>query len=361
MENGFITTEMTQVLQKMVREVVNDPSTYYGSKLIPSVQLPTETVYTEVVEATGGLTKPHAIGTDPEYISSFGTRIQEFKAPSWRESIHYDEKKILHLRELGKNDRSGRGIRQRITLDVDRLNRRLEARIEKLRWDAIFAGGFDYMGKTFSYGLPAGLQVLPLGQNWSTDGINANSSANPLLDIRYWVLGGYAPFRKYKFAKMVINPNTARWILDNTNVQSLVKTYFSAENFGAYELNKTIQMLIPGAPEIVIYDGWYQDESVVNGKVTVGDAIYFIPDGKIFFEQGNLPDGDKIGEFVQGIHLAEGTIDAPGFGKFLVIDDNTAPGTKGGPKNPYIDLVSGVNGGVKLDRPFDVCTATVYS
>ena len=45
--------------------------------------------------------------------------------------------------------------------------------------------------------------------------------------------------------------------------------------------------------------------------------------------------------------------------RILVIEDNTAPGTKGGPMNPYIDLVAGVYGGVKLDRGFDVLTAKV--
>jgi hypothetical protein len=68
-----------------------------------------------------------------------------------------------------------------------------------------------------------------------------------------------------------------------------------------------------------------------------------------------------IGEFVQGVHLASGTPDEPGFGKFLIVDENIAPGTKGGPKNPYLDLISGVYGGVKLDRPFDVLTAKVIS
>lgn len=359
MENQWITDEYTSVLQKLIKEVVNDPTTYMGSKYLPSIALPTSKIRTEVIEATGGLTNEHVVGTDPKYIQSFGTRVQEYKAPKYKEAIHYDEDKILYLRELGQNGLNIRGIRQYINQDIDRLNRRLEARIEKLRWDAIFNGGFDYQGKSFSFGIPSANTAAPVSAVWSSDGTSANNSSNPILDIRYWVLGGLAAFRKYKVSKMVMNPNTARWILDNSNTTSLVSTYFSAENFGAYELNKTLQMLIPGCPEVVIYDGWYQEETLVNNKITVGDAIYFIPNGKIFFEVSNLPGGDKIGEFVQGVHLAEGSVDAPGYGKFLVIDDNTAVGTKGGPKNPYIDLVSGVYGGVKLDRAFDVLTANV--
>lgn len=358
MSNTWITAEYTQELQKLIQEVVNDPSTYLGAKYLPSVALPVNEVFTEVVEATGGLTNEHTVGTDPKYIESFGTRVQNYIPPKYKEAIHYDEAKILFLRKLGDNGRNVRGIRQYINLDIDRLNRRIEARIEKQRWDALFTGGFTYFGKTFSFGIPASLKAVPLGQVWSNDGINANGSANPVVDLRYWLLGGYAPFRKYKFSKMVMNPNTVRWILDNSNVQSLVKTYFSAENFGAYELNKTLQVLIPGLPEAVEYAGWYQTESKnSDGKIVVSDAQYFIPDGEIFFLQENLPGGDKLGEFQQTLHLADGTIDNPGMGKFLVIDDKTVENKK----NPYLDLIGGVYGGVNLQRAFDVCTAKVVT
>ena len=361
MASEFFTDEHTEILQKLVREVVNDPSTYMGSKFLPSVALPVNKIRVEVVEASGGLTNAHVPGTDPKYIEDFGTRVQEFIPPKWKEAIHWDEERILYLRELGQNDRSKRGIRQYIDIAVDKLNRRLEARIEKLRWDAIFDGGYSWFGKTVSFGIPAANLATPIGAVWSTGGPTpiANDAAEPLEDIRYWTMGGLAPYRKYKVSKMYMNPNTARFILDNANVQSLVSRYFSNDVFGKYELNKTLQLLIPGSPEVVIYDGWYQSESLVGGKVTVSDAIYFIPDGKIFFEVSNLPGGDVIGEWVQSVHLAEGTIDNPGYGKFLVVDDNTTPGSKGGPKNPFVDLVAGVYGGPKLDRPFDVLTADV--
>lgn len=360
MTNNFVTNEHTAVLQKLVREVVNDPSTYLGSKFIPSIAIPARRIRTEVIEASGGLTNEHVVGTQPKYIQSFGSRVQEFEAPAYKEAIHYDEKKILYLRELGQNDPSKRGIRQYIDNDVDRLNRRLEARMEKSRWDAILDGQFTYVGATVSFGIPSGNRVTP-SVVWSSDGINVNNSADPIKDLRNWVFGGTAAFRKYKITKMIISPNTARWILDNTNVQSLVKSYFSAENYGSYDVNKTLQLLIPGCPEVEIYDGWYQTESVdSNGKITVSDAIYFLRDGYIFFEC-KLPGGDKIGEFVQGLHLASGSIESPGHGKFLVIDENTAPGTKGGPANPYLDILAGVYGGVKMDRPFDVLTAKVIA
>lgn len=358
--NEFFTDEYTEVIQKLIREIVNDPSTYMGAKYLPSVALPVNKVRTEVIEASGGLTEEHRPGTNPKYIQSFGTRVQEYQPPFYKEAIHYDEERILFLRQLGNNARNVRGVQQYIDIDVDRLNRRIEARIEKQRWDTIFNGGFSWMGKTISFGIPAGNEASPVGQDWSTNGTSQNDSANPIVDLRYWIMGGLSQFRKYVVTKIVMNPNTARWLLDNANTRAYLTSYGANPSIGSYDINKILQFLIPGLPPVEIYNGWYQSESVVNGKITVSDAIYFIPDGKIFFET-SLPGGDKIGEFMQTVHLASGSIDSPGYGKFLVIEDNTQPGTKGGPSNPYMDLIGGVYGGVKLDRAFDVLTATVYS
>jgi hypothetical protein len=363
--NEFFTNEYTSIIQKLVQEIVNDPTTYLGAKYIPSVALPVDRVRVEIIEASGGLTMEHAVGTDPKYIQSFGTRVQEFAPPAYKESIHYDEKKILHLRQVGQNDPSKRGIRQYIDLDIDRMNRRLEARIELLRWNSIFQGAFPYLGNVFSYGIPTGNTAVPLGAVWSLDGINPNNSANPIADIRYWVTGGLATFRKYRIKRLVMNPNTARWVLENANTKAYLSSIGANPNISEWNLPKLIAFLIPGGPEVVIYDGWFQDETVStgtnpsnNGRVTVGNAVYFIPDGGIFFEC-TLPSGDTIGEFVQGLNLASGTMESPGFGKFLVVEECIAPGTRGGPKNPFIDITSGVYGGVNLYRSFDVLTANV--
>lgn len=358
MTNSFISNEHTEQLQKLVQEVVNDPTTYLGSKYMPSVAIPVRKIRVEVIEASGGLTNEHVIGADPTYIQSFGTRVQEYEPPAYKEAIHYDEKRILYLRELGDNGRNKRGIRQYIDKDIDRLNRRLEARIEKLRWDTIFNGGFSYMGTTISFGIPAGNRATP-GAVWSSnDCATPNNSSNPINDIRNWVMGGTSAFRKYNITKIVMNPNTSRTMLQNTNTLSYLTSYGANPAMTGLEINKVLALLVPGCPPVEVYAGWYQSETTVAEKLTVSDATYFIPNGKIFFEC-SLPGGDMIGEFVQGLNLASGSLDAPGTGKFLVVDENIAPGTKGGPKNPFIDLVAGVYGGPKLDRAFDVLTADV--
>mgnify|MGYP003600905633 CR=1 FL=1 len=358
--NEFLTNEYTSVVKKLIKEVVNDPSTYMGSKYLPSVVMPVARVRTEIVEASGGMTQEHLPGTNTKYIERAGNRVQEFTPPFYKEAIHYTEKDILFWRELGQNMTNIRGVQQRIDIDMDRLNRRIEARIESQRWLSIFNGGFSWMGETVSFGIPGVNTAVPIGAAWSLDGVTANNAANPVMDLRYWVSGGLSYFRKYKITGIVMNPNTARWVLDNINTRTYVASYGANPAVGGYDINRVLKFLIPGLPDIVEYDGWYQDESVVNGKLVVSDANYFIPDGKIFFETA-LPGGDKIGEFVQTLNLATGSLAEPGAGKFLVVEDCTAPGSKGGPSNPYVDIIGGVYGGVSLDRPFDVLTATVYT
>lgn len=356
MANEFFTDDYTSVLQKLIREVVNDPSTYLGAKYLPSVTESVVKIRNEVVEATGGATSEHLPGTDPTYVQTGGSRVQEFTPGYYKEVVLYDEPKILYLRQLGQNDPSKRGIRQKIDLDMDMLNRRIETRIELLRWDAIFSGGFTFMGTTVSFGFPSVNRVNPTVR-WSTDGIVANNSANPVIDLRYWLTGGYGPYRKYKVNEIVMNPNTARWILDNTNTRSFLESIGANPNIGKWDINTVLQFLIPGLPPVTIYNGWYQNQVVTNGRIVVSDGIYVVPDGYIFFD--TMPMGDRLGNFVQTLHLASGSMDSPGVGKFLIPEECIAPGTRGGPKNPFVEITGGVYGGPNIERGFDVLTAYV--
>lgn len=80
--NEFLTNEFTEVISKLIKEVVNDPTTYRGAKYLPSVSQPVRKIRAEIIEANGGLTQEHEPGTNPKYIQSFGTRVQEYEAPA---------------------------------------------------------------------------------------------------------------------------------------------------------------------------------------------------------------------------------------------------------------------------------------
>jgi hypothetical protein len=355
----FFAEEHTRVLQEVIREIEVDPSEYLGSKYMPAKEEAATTIFVDVWEARGGLTKEHTLGTDPQSVPKRAFRTQEFSPGAYKEFIRFNEKDILRLRQLGQNDQSQRGIRQHLNENALVLNNRIEARMELIRWQAIFNGTYVYEGKIVDFGKPAAHDVAP-GAPWllqPSAGVTvANPAATPIQDLRYWLMGGYASFRKYKITKIIMNPNTARGILDNPNVQSLIQSRFAAETYKMHDINEVISFLVPGAPPIEVYQGWYQEETInpSSGLISVGDAIYFIPDGRVFFEC-QLPGDNKIGEVVMTLSLANGTVDSPAPGKFLLVDEHI----EDRPGNPYIDIFGGFYGGPKLKRAFDVLTATV--
>jgi hypothetical protein len=344
----------TRVLQEMIREIETDPAEYLGAKYMPAIEIPSTSVFVDVLEARGGLTKEHTLGNDPQSVPRRQFRTQQYSPGAYKEFIRFNEADILRLRELGQNDQSQRGIRQHLNENALVLNNRVEARMELLRWQAILNGTYVYDGKTVDFGKPGNHDVAPTVP-WLI-GANANPLATPVQDLRYWIMGGYAPFRKYKKTKCIMNPNTARGVLDNPNVQSLIQTRFAAESYKLHDINAVLGFLIPGMPPVEIYEGWYQSESVdaTTGVITVGDAIYFIPDGRIFFEC-KLPNDNKVGDVVMSLSLANGSVESPVPGKFLLVDEHI----EDRPGNPYIDLFSGFYGGPRLKRGFDVLTATV--
>lgn len=350
--------EHTRILQEVIREIEVDPTEFLGVKYLPSVEIPSNTVFVDVLEARGGLVQEHTLGADPKASTRRQFRTQQFSPGAYKEFIRFNEGDILRLRELGKNDQSQRGIRQHLNENALVLNNRIEARMEYLRWQAIFTGAYVYDGKTINFGVPSANQVSPSvswGQVVSGNYVT-NPGSNPVQDMRFWVLGGYAPFRKYKITKIIMNPNTARVVLDNASVQSLIQYRFAAETYKMHDINAVMGFLVPGIPQIEVYGGWYQTESsdATSGQTTVSNAVYFIPDGKIFFE-AKLPDNNKIGDMVMTLSLANGSIDNPAPGKFVLVDEHI----EDHPGNPYIDLIGGFYGAPRLKRYMDVLTASV--
>jgi hypothetical protein len=344
----------TRILQEMIREIEVDPATFLGAKYMPAIEIPSTSVFVDVLEARGGLTQEHTLGNDPKSVPRRQFRTQQYAPGAYKEFIRFGEADILRLRELGQNDQSQRGIRQHLNENALVLNNRVEARMELLRWQAILNGTYVYDGKTVDFGKPGSHDVTPLIPWMIAGAVNIN--ATPIQDMRYWVMGGYAPFRKYKITKLIMNPNTARAVLDNPNVQSLIQSRFASETYKMHDINAVMSFLIPGMPPIEIYQGWYQTESVdpTSGLITVSDAVYFIPDGRMFFEC-KLPNDNKVGDVVMSLSLANGSVENPVPGKFLLVDEHI----EDRPGNPFIDLISGFYGGPRLKRGFDVLTGTV--
>lgn len=355
----LISPAYTRALGEVIREIEPDPNLYRGAQYMPAVERPTNNVYVDVWERTGGATLEHTLDTDPLNIQKKGFRTMQFSAGAYREGLRYGESDILRLRELGTNDLTKRGIQQHLEENAKRLNLRIETRMELLRWQVIFNGAYVYDGKSIDFGIPSANNVAPIA-NWATGSgatLAPNASADPINDLRFWLMGGYDTFRLYTVKKLVMNPNTARMILSNPKVQTQIYPAIQGGRLQDYNLNGILGFLLPGMPEVDVYNGTYLAESIdpITGRITTGAATYFIPDGKIFFET-NLPDGNKIGEIQMTLNLSNGSIEAPTAGKFVVTDQRGLANVQ----NPYLALYAGFNGGPALTRSFDLLTASVF-
>lgn len=356
--SSVFAAEHTRMLNEVIREIEVDPTEFLGVKYLPTTEMAVTSIFVDVLEARGGLVQEHTLGADPKAAQRRQFRTQQFAPGAYKEFIRFGEDDILRLRELGKNDQSQRGIRMHLNENALVMNNKIEARIEYLRWQAIFNGSYTYDGRVINFGVPSQNQVSPTN-SWGqvvSGAYVSNPAATPIQDLRYWILGGYSPFRKYKITKIIMNPNTARVVLDNVNVQSLIQYRFASESYKMHDINNVLSFLIPGMPQVEVYGGWYQNESVnaTTGQITVTDAVFFIPDGKIFFEC-KLPDNNKIGDFCSTLSLANGSIDNPAPGKFVLVDEHI----EDHPGNPYIDLIGGIYGAPRLKRYQDVLTASV--
>ena len=356
----LISPAYTRALGQVMREIEPDPAQFLGIKYMPAVERPTNDVYIDIWERSGGMTLESGIEQDTQAIQKKNFRTEKFSAGAYREMIRFGESDILRLRELGSNDLSKRGIQMHIEENMRRLNNRLETRMEFLRWSTIFSGSYVYDGRTVDFGVPGQNTVSPV-VNWATvsGGVpTANPAADPISDLRFWLTGGYDVYRIYGPVKsIVMNPNTARMIINNSKVQSQILPAITGGRLQTYDVNGILNFLVPGLPNVEIYSGTYLAETMdpVTGKITTGNATYFIPDGKIFFEVGLY--GDKIGEIAMTLNLSNQSIDAPASGKYLLTD---MTGLQSMTRAPYMALVSGFNGGPVLSRPFDVLTATVF-
>jgi hypothetical protein len=357
----LISPAYTRALGEVIREIEPDPALYRGIQYMPAVERPTDDVYVDVWEATGGATLEHTLDTDPLNIQKKAFRTLQFSAGKYRESIRFGESDILRLRRLGTADLSQRGIQQHLEENARRLNTRIETRMEMLRWQAIFNGSYIYDGRVIDFGVPALNSVAPTTV-WATRDASgrlvSNDASNPVLDLRFWTMGGYDIFRKYQIRKMVMNPNTSRMFIESKAVQQLIAPAITGGFVRTYDINGVLSYVIPGIPEVDVYAGTYFNETIdpVTGKISVSTSQYFIPDGKIYFET-NLPDNNRIGEIAMTLNLSNGDIGAPASGKFVITDQRGLADVA----NPSMKLVSGFNGGPALTRSFDLLTATVFS
>jgi hypothetical protein len=349
-------------------------SEYFPDEMLPAV----EKIWVDVVDGVIGIAQDYTYGTEVSEVAKLGNQIYEFIAPAVRDKFLFNETDMLFRRELGNPNISSRGILQRISLNSLNAYGRLLNKKKTMISNMVFNGTYTFSPNigspvTVSAGIPAANNATPTVAPWlvlsssgSTHGTYVpNNNANPISDLLYW-FSTYPTFiRMLPFIrKMIMNPITANAFINNSNTQAYINRVIT--NQSVFDRNQkmdiglAVRYFLPIFDiEVVIDATSYMTNQV--WAASNNTAIYFIPTGKIFFGVDVGAYGGTLGDFCMIGAIQNGGFQNPQPGMFIVLEDFTAPAAgNGGMEQPYLKMVSGFNGGVRIRRPYDILTATVH-
>lgn len=345
---GTIGQRETAVIAAVVDEITAKPAQGVGLKLMPVTAHPEWLIYHEKVSGFGGLLAERVIGEQGKVGDASSSETFEFSPGAYQEVKRFTEKDLIQLRRLGSIGE--RGVTGLTAGAMDFMGRagedlkfKLNNRLNKLAWDTLFNGTYQYQGLTkYNFNVPAGNTVFA-ATDWS---IAATST--PFTDL-WTILNTNATFFKYIVTKFYINPVTAASMLNSTQARDLIKNNANAVG----DINKMAQILYPGLPEFeVVKDAW-QDQSTVAGKIVNGAAQYFVPDYKILCQADF--SGAMYGQYGElsmtyNINDPSASVENPAMGIYSFVDEQGLLQRKA----PYVEVVTGFNGGSNLMRSNDV-------
>lgn len=377
---GFTVNNYNTIISQVITEVYDNAPETSLAQIFPFSQYPASNVVIDVFAAPGGLIAPYQYGTAVGEVPKIGNRTYEFSGIPYRGYINIDERDLTFWRDLGNPDISARGILQRLTMYSMQAKVITNNRINLIR-SSIFNNGINYYNNsnplsTVSYQIPTYNQVSsvtdPVNQwgtvNTTTNAYTVNPNANPIFDLYYYTKA-YLPwitkFQQIRKCKMIMNPITEALIIQNPNVQkqiAILQTAPGTFNDARSHHNAEFVMkaLIPGLECEVMVDGssyLLQNSDVTwnpNGSGFTSTPVaqqYFIPSGSILFAIDVEDHGGRLGEFVFTTSIQNGGFIEAQAAPWYIIEDLTAPGTRGGPLNPSIQLDFGFAGGLQPYHP----------
>lgn len=353
---GVLNDRHRHIITAVVEEVsAKGAKSGVALQLMPIVDVPAAVLEHEIISAYGGLTGERALNASGKPISGPSSYSKVYEPGFYQESILFTENDLLRLRKLGTiGDRGVTGLTGGELNWIDRaakkLKLRMENRLHKLAWDAIFTGQYSFGGAVkYSFGIP-GANALTAATAWSTPSVG-----KPFEDLL--VLLKTSPvLRKYQgmIKALVINPNTEAVMIQ----RALEAKYITNNNVMNADINEIAKFAAPGLPKIEVVNDVWQDETVsAAGVVTLGDAQFMVPDNKVLvvidFNKGDVlfPEYGQL-QLTENMNAPGATVERPATGLYTFVDEKGLEQRK----SPFVELVSGFNGGPNLMRPFDVFT-----
>jgi len=352
--SGLIDSRHRRGIHAIITKVMAKSEKYIFT-LMPIVDVAAMILEHEIVDDFGGMTNERSFNEEGKAIASISTEVGTFKPGSYQENIPFNEKDLLMLRKVGTVGDRGitnltDGELSQLSLTAKKLSVRLDNRLQFIGWKALIDGTYEWLGKVKNFGIPVTNTLSP-AIAWD------QPSADPVFDLLGW-LNEYDGLRKYKIKEMVMNKSTAS--KTRKAILELNRNDQGNANIRTASLDDLLAYYAPELPAVKICEDTYQEETVVNGKVTASAAKTFLANGIILlipdFEGTEFPAFGQI-QITENMNGPEATLDRPAQGVYTFIDEKGLENKS----NPHIKMISGFNGGANLMRPFDVWKFDVLS
>ena len=346
--SGVIGQKETAVISAVVDEITAKPAEGLGLQLLPVKSYPEYLIYHEKVSGFGGLLSERVIGEAGQTSAVSSSEMFEFSPGAYQEAKRFSEKDLISLRRLGSiGERGATGLTSGALDFMGRagedLKFKLNNRLNKLAWDTLFTGKYTYQGVTKADFAVPSVNTVQTASDWSI-----TASSTPFTDL-YQILKTNPTFFKYIIKQIIINPVTEAAMLSSAQARTVIINNSSAIG----DVNKLASILFPGLPEIKVCKDAWQDQTVVGGKIVNGLAQYFVPDYKMLM----IPEfgGSLYGMFgelqmVYNMNDPSATAQTPAIGLYTFVDELGLTQRKA----PFMEIVTGFNGGPNLMRSNDV-------
>jgi hypothetical protein len=349
---GIVSDRHRRVIGAVVEEIaVKADENSLALQLMPPTNIPADIIEHEIVSASGGKTGERVYGAPGKSISGPSSTSKVFKPGLYQESIAFKEQDLLRLRKLGTiGERGATGMTGGELDWVERAARKLKLRLQnrlcQLAWDALFQGTYTFQGTVFNFGIPSANQ-LTAATSWS-----AANVGNPFADLQ--LLMGQSPvLRKYRnmIKCFIINPKTEADII----LRAMELKIITNNNIKSTDINEVRKFAAPGLPPFEVVSDVISDEvENADGSISVGTATFMVPDNKVLvvmdFNRGGVlfPEYGQL-QLTENMNDPSASPERPAVGVYTFMDEEGLTKRKA----PFMEIVSGFNGGANLMRPND--------
>lgn len=355
--SGILTDKHRHVFGASVEDItVSVPKDSVFLNILPPTDEPAATIEYETVTGSGGMTNERSLDEEGNSTPGQSTSSKLFKPGYYQDADKWNESDLLKLRKLGSLGEAGlTGMTDKelswMEMRAKAHKKRVMNRMVWLNAQAIFTGQFVYENKTVSLGIPSA-NGFSTASDWTQSGSDPFKDMLALIDTNPLLIK-YKPLIK----GFVINPVTEATIVQ----RALEAGYITNNNIRSAGVNVVREFAAPGLPPfITVPDAWEQQSLNTDNSLAIGTAQYFVPNYQMMILL-DFANSDALysqyGELAltENMNDPSSTLEKKATGVYSFIDEEGLKKRK----SPYVEMVTGFNGGPMLKRAKDVLLVSV--